>query len=554
MTRPWASRWRRLYARGPRTEIVRRRATVSRVDPHEDPHLTVAELFRSHAESHPEAPFLSFRDTGWTYGHIASQSRALAVGLRNLGVEPGDRVAIVLPNWPEFVLSVLAASELGATIVPLDPGYAARELQFMLRNSEATVAITAEDYGGVDYLQVFETLLIDLPDLQYLVTVGPEDLWYDDRIFQFEDLVSSGRGRELEPAEAEEADPFAILYTPGTTGAPKGVVLTHDNVVRTASSTAEALGIAGDTVLCSVPLYHIFGLSVLLTTIDSGSSMVLEERFSAVEALDLIEEHGVTVVHGVPTMFVMMLRELDARPRELTTPRTGIIAGAPVAEELARDVQERMVPDVEIAYGLSETSPTVSITRASDPVTKRVQTVGKPIPGVEVVVRDKEGAPLPTESVGELAVRGFNVMQGYFRQPTQTRRVLAEDGFLLTGDLAMIDAEGYLHIVGRSSDVIIRGGYNVHPREIETVLRSHPAVEDAAVFGIPNEVLGELVCACVLPVEGALITVEELSDHCNAAVADYKRPDLLRLVEAFPDSTDERARRVELARIVRANE
>jgi len=499
--------------------------------------------------------FLSFRDTRWTYGHIASQSRALAVGLRNLGVEPGDRVAIVLPNWPEFVLSALAASELGATIVPLNPGYAARELQFMLRNSEATVAITAENYGGVDYLQLFETLLIDLPDLQYLVTVGEEDLWYDDRIFQFEDIVSSGRGRELGPADVDAADPFAILYTPGTTGAPKGVVLSHDNVVLTARATAEALGIAEETVLCSVPLYHIFGLSaVLLTTIASGSSLILQESFDAAEALDLIEEHGVTVVHGVPTMFVMLLRALDARPRELTTPRTGIIAGAPVGEELARDVRERLVPDLEIAYGLSETSPTVSITRASDPAAKRVQTVGKPIPGVEVVIRDKEGAPLPTESVGELAVRGFNVMQGYFRQPAQTRRVLAEDGFLLTGDLAMIDAEGYLHIVGRSSDVIIRGGYNVHPREIETVLRSHPAVEDAAVFGIPNEVLGELVCACVLPVEGALITAEELSDHCNEAVADYKRPDLLRLVEAFPDSTDERARRVELARIVRANE
>jgi len=451
---------------------------------------------------------------------------------------------------------VLAASELGAPIVPLNPGYSPRELQFMLRNSEATVAITAEDHEGVDYLQLFETLQADLPELQYLVTVGEEDLWYDDRIYQFEDVVSAGRGRELVPAEVDAAeDPFAILYTPGTTGAPKGVMLTHENVVRNARATAAALRLDHEPTLCCVPLYHIFGLSaVLLTAIASGSSLVLQDRFDPRAALDLIEEHDIAVFHGVPTMFVMALRELDRHPRELASLRTGIIAGAPVSESLARDVRERLVPDAEIAYGLTETSPTVSITSPEDPPAKRVQTVGRPIPGVEVSVRDAAGRELPPESVGELSVRGFNVMKGYFRQPTQTGNVLGEDGFLRTGDLAMIDSEGYLHIVGRSSDVIIRGGYNVHPQEIEVVLRSHPAVEDAAVLGIPNDVLGELVCACVQPVEGALITADELRDYAHESLADYKVPDVVHLVDEFPKGTDERARRVELARIVRTKE
>lgn len=482
--------------------------------------------------------------------------RALAVGLRNLGVEPGDRVAIVLPNWPEFIVSILAVSELGAMVVPLNPGYSSRELKYMLRHSEATVAITAEDHEGVDYLQLFETMLIDLPDLQYLVTVGEEDLWYDDRIFQFEDVVSSGRGRELRTAEVESGDdPFAILYTPGTTGTPKGVVLSHDNLVRTARATGDALALEREVVLCCLPLFHIFGLSpVLLTAIASGSVVVLQDRFDATEALDLIERHGVTVLHGVPTMFVMMLREMDAEPRSLPSLRTGIIAGAPVGEDLVQEARARLVPDLEIAYGLTETSPTVAITRPSDPPASRFQTVGRPLDGVEIEVRDEDGGALPPESVGELAVRGFNVMTGYFRQPTQTGGVLSGDGFLRTGDLAMIDGEGYLHIVGRSSDVIIRGGYNVHPQEIEVLLRSHPAVADAAVFGIPNDVLGELVCACVLPVEGALITDDELRDYVYESLADYKVPDLIHFMDEFPQGTDERARRLELARAVRLEE
>lgn len=517
---------------------------------------TVAVAFGDQAEERPDAPFLIFRDRTWSYGQIQRQAQALAVGLRNLGVERGDRIAIDLPNWPEFIVTTLAAAELGARIVPLNPSYTPRELQYMLRNSEATVAVTAEQLDGVDYLQLFESFLIELPDLQYLVTVGEEDLWYDDRIFQFEDLVSSGRGRELITASLDpESEPFAILYTPGTTGTPKGVVLTHANLTRTAAATAEALALGPDDVtLCCVPLFHIFGLSVaLLTTALSGGALVLQERFDAGGALELIERHRVTIQHGVPTMFVMELRQPDLEDRDLSSLRGGIIAGAPVSEELIARVRERLAPGVEIAYGLTETSPTVSITRPEDPPAKRAQTVGRPIPGVELRVIDEHGESLPTESVGELAVRGFNVMGGYFRQPSVTAAATAPDGFLKTGDLAMVDAEGYLHIVGRKSDVIIRGGYNVHPRELEDLLRSHPAVEDAVVLGVPNEVLGELICACVVPGEGALITEDELRDYCRDSVVDYKVPDLIRFMDAFPAAPSEAARRVALAREIRAD-
>lgn len=515
---------------------------------------SVAALFGGHARATPRAPCLWADGESWSYSRVASQARALAVGLRRLGVEPGDRVAAALPNWPEFVISALAAAEVGAVLVPITPTCSARELRFILRNSESAVAITAEEWNGVDYLQRFETLLAALPDLQYVVTVGEEDLWYDDRIFQFEDMIAAGRGREVPPSGADPArDPCAILYTSGTTGAPKGVVLTHEGLVGTALAAAERLSLGGDDrTLCSVPLANIFGLTALLTALGTGGALVLQERFDAGEALALAAAHEVTVVHGVPTMFFMLLRALrhaGARPGAL---RTGAIAGAPVGANLVREVRRHLVPDVEIAYGLTEASATVSITTPADPEAKRAHTVGRPLDGVEIQVLDEDGSVLPNESVGELAIRGYNVMRGYLRQPGQTHKTMTEDGFLKTGDLAMVDPEGYLHIVGRLSDVILRGGFSVHPAEIEVQLRSHPAVEEAVVLGLPNDVLGELICACVVTAEGALITAREIRDFCRESLADNKVPDVIHFLDELPEAPTARVRRVSLARVIRA--
>ena len=518
------------------------------------PPRSVADLFQEHVDANPHAPCLWAAGGSWSYSRVGSHARALAIGLHNLGVETGDRVAVDLPNWPEFVISALAVAELGAVLVPINPDCSPRELRFILRNSEAAVAISAEEWNGVDYLQRFESLLVELPDLQYVVTVGEEDLWYDDRIFQFEDLIAAGRGREAPPADVDPSqDPCAILYTSGTTGAPKGVVLTHDNLVRTMLGTAERLALAGDDrTLCSVPLANIFGLTAILMTLGTGGSLVLQERFDAAEALALAAEHEATVVHGVPTMFVMLLREIEREAVRPASLRTGVIAGAPVRADLAREARRHLVPDLEVAYGLTETSPTVAITTSSDPEVKRAHTVGRPLDGVEVRVLEEDGSVLPDESVGELAVRGFNVMRGYFRQPGQTRKTMTEDGFLKTGDLAMVDPEGYLHIVGRLSDAILRGGFSIHPAEIEAQLRSHPAVEEAVVLGVPNDVLGELICACVLTAEGALITAEEIRDFCHESLADNRVPDVIHFLDELPEASTAGARRVSLARVIRA--
>lgn len=489
-----------------------------------------------------------------SYERTRLQARALAAALHNLGVGAGDRVAIDLPNGPEFVVSVLAAAHLGATIVPLNPAYAAHELQFMLRNSEASVVIVVEEFEGQDNLELFERMHIGLPDLQYMVTVGEEDLWYDDRIFQFEDLVSSGEGRECPAVEVDPGeDVFAVLYTAGTTGKPKGVMLTHANLIQANGALAEALGMtAEDVTLLAVPMFNIFGLGALIAALSVGSAVVPVARFDAVETLRLAEATRATVLHGVPTMFVMQLRREEIEELDLSNLRTGIVAGAPVLDKLAREIRERFVPDLEVAYGLTETSPWVSLTRSDDPPEKRNFTAGRLLDGVEARVLADDGSPLPVESLGELAIRGFNVMKGYLRQPDETSRSFSEDGFFLTGDLGMVDEDGYLHVVGRKKDTITRGGYTIYPRELEDLLRLNPAVLEAVVVGMEDEVLGELICACIVPLEGAIVTGDEIKDFCRGQVAQYKIPDIVWFVDSFPMTGSGKVRRVELARMVRA--
>jgi fatty-acyl-CoA synthase len=504
----------------------------------------------------PDRPFVRFDGETLSYERSQFQARALAAALHNLGVGAGDSIAIDLPNGPEFVVSALAAAYLGATIVPLNPAYTAHELQFMLRNSEASVVIAAEEYEGLDYLELFERMQFSLPDLQYVVTVGEEDLWYDDRIFQFEDLVSSGEGKDFPRADVEPGEAvYAILYTAGTTGKPKGVMLTHASLVQTNSATAVLLGMTSeDTALITVPMFNIFGLGALISALSVGATVVLMGKFDADRSLELAAEARATVVHGAPAMFAMQLRSEKAGLVDLSSLRTGVVAGAPVLDRLAREIRENLVPGIEIAYGLTETSPTVSITQQADPLEKRNFTAGRTLDGVEVRVLGDDGETLPVESIGELAVKGFNAMKGYYRQPDETSRSFTEDGYFRTGDIGMLDEDGYLHIVGRKKDTIIRGENVIYPRELEDLLRIHPAVQEAVVVGVEDEVLGELICACIMPTEGAIVTGDEVKDFCRGQIAQYKVPDLVRFVDSFPMTGSGKVRRVELARMVRAEQ
>jgi acyl-CoA synthetase (AMP-forming)/AMP-acid ligase II len=451
---------------------------------------------------------------------------------------------------------MFAAAKLGAVIVPLNPRLTTPELQYMLRHSEAAIAITVENYHGIDFLQLFEDLLVQLPDLQYLITVGKEDLWYDDRIFQFEDLISSGSGRDYPQHDLDaDKDLFAILYTSGTTGKPKGVGVTHRSVLHTTAGTIDAIGLRpDDRVIGVTALFHVFGMGPgILGSLLSGSALVLQDEFDAAATLDLVARHGVTVQYGIPTLFVTELHEQARTPRDLSTLRLGVAAGAPVGEELVREVQRQLCPTLLVAYSLTETCSTVCITRPSDPAEKRRFTVGRPLAGTHVRVLERDGSELPVESVGEIAIRGPGVMNGYYRQPMETRGAFDREGYFLTGDLGIIDEDGFVHLVGRRKEVIIRSGFNVYPREVEERLHAHPAVREAAVVGVPDEVLGEAICACVVPIEGAIVTGQEIKDWCRMTLADYKVPDLVRFLDEFPLTGTGKVRRVELSRMIQTD-
>ncbi len=511
----------------------------------------LADLFRKRVQQHPDREFLVYGGRRWSYGAVAEQVDALAAALSSLGLRQGDTLAIHLPNRPEWVVSFLAAARLGAPVVPLDPAASYHELKYQLRHAGVRAVVIPERYAGCDFLEVYDDLLPDLPDLSFVVPVGGGDLWIDNRVFTYDDLLTKGRHDEPPEVSGEPADnPLAILYTSGTMGKPKGVVLSHANVVGNAILTGEALGTDdGERILGAVPLFHVFGVSLVVGAIAFGGTLVLQEGFEAPAALDLIEQERITVCHGVPTMFQLLMREPTFADRDLSSLRTGIVAGSTVTEALARRIRDWC--DVQLAYGLTETGPTVSITRPDDPDGVRATTVGRPLAGVEVKVMDVGTGTLhDTEAVGELAVKGAGVMMGYHRMPGETKKSFTSDGFFLTGDLAMIDDQGFIEIIGRRKDLIIRAGNNVTPREVEDVLRTHPAVEDVCVLGVPHELLGEMICACVAPVEGAIVTGDELKEFCRDYLVDYKVPDVVRFFDAFPMTGSGKVRRRELARVV----
>ena len=512
---------------------------------------SLAPLVEQRAQEHPTRVLATNGERTWTYQQVDTDASSLAAAFSELGLGTGDRIAVNLPNGVEWIIATLAAAKLGAVVVPVSPQLSMHELRYQLRHAEASAVVTIEKWDGVDFLQRFEELLGDLPDLQYVVTVGDEDLWYDDRIFQFEDLVSSGAGRPVpRPAVYDETADLAVMYTSGTMGKPKGVPLSHRALVENAVRVAELLEISpDDRVLGAVPFFAIFGFGVMLGTMARGATIVLQPSFDPARALALIADAKVTVLHGVPTQYHLLMREEAFNPSRLTSLRAGVIAGSSVDEALVRRV--RRWCDVLVAYGLTETGPIVTITRFADNDERRLSTVGCALPGVEIMAMDLMTGELHgPEAVGEIAVRGSNLMRGYLRMPAETAKVMTPDGFFLTGDLGIIDEDGYVKIVGRRQETISRGGMQLYPRELEDRLRAHPAVDDVCVIGVPHDVMGELVCACIVPVEGAVITGSEIKRFAQDTMAADKVPDFVRFFDVFPMTGSGKVRRRELARAI----
>ncbi len=510
--------------------------------------LHLADAFAASLARGADRPFLASASGRLSYGQAERQARQLAGCLASFGLGPAGRVAAILPNRPEAVITLLAAARLGAAFVPLNPALTDAELTFQVRHAGAAVVVGVAAHEGRDLLEWYDELAADAADAAAVIVVDADDLWLGDRVVSWQEALT--RTESVPAAAGDEAAPLTILATSGTMGKPKGVVLSHACLVGNARLTSEALGTKSDDVAwLAVPHFTVFGTSVVVAAIDAGASLVLEERFDPAAAPGRLAEERVTLCHGVPPMFAQLLREPGFTRERLPALRGGIVAGGPVPADLVRRV--RGVCDVEIAYGLTETGPTVTMTRRDDPADLRATTVGRPLPGVRLRLVDRPDADGPAVSgAAELAVLSPTLMSGYDRMPAETRRAFAADGALLTGDLASVDADGYVRIVGRRKELIIRGALNVVPREVEDVLRAHPAVAEVCVVGVPHDDLGELICACVVPTEGAIVTGEELRSFARERMADYKVPDLVRFRDDLPLTASGKVRRRELARML----
>ncbi|MDP9332866.1 MAG: AMP-binding protein [Actinomycetota bacterium] len=506
---------------------------------------TIGDCLADTARRFPDGLALVDRARGvrLTWRELFDQTDALALGLLGIGIDNGDRVGIWSPTCVEWTLLQLAAARVGAILVNVNPSYRPAELSYALRQSGVRVLVTAPRFKTSAYLEMVANVRGELPALERVVVIGSERAAGADDLL-FDELISAGR--EIDPGRLAEReagldpdDPINIQYTSGTTGNPKGATLTHHNILNNARSVAEVLGYTEvDRVCIPVPLYHCFGMGLgTLGCVTSGATMVYPaESFAADPTLDALAEERCTSIYGVPTMFIAMLESPRFGDLDLSSLRTGIMAGAPCPiEVMKRVVSEMHAEEMTIAYGMTETSPVSTMTRRADDLDRRTSTVGTVLPHVEVKIVDPAtSATVPPGTPGELCSRGYLVMAGYWEDVDATKAAVDDGGWMHTGDLAVMDADGYVNIVGRSRDMVIRGGENIYPREIEEVLFQHPTVAAAQVIGVPDLRMGEELMAWVTFREGDNATADELRAFCREHLAHFKVPRYWKVTSEFP--------------------
>jgi fatty-acyl-CoA synthase len=485
-----------------------------------------------------------------TFAALDAAVERLAHGFSACGLEAGDRIGIWAPNCLEWVLTLFAAARAGLILVNVNPAYRRFELEHALRTVGCRALVFAREHRGARYDALLRELLPELPhaspglqaaclpELKLLVHLGDEAV---EGTLGFAELERLGEHRRLQAAafpmrDADEI--FNIQFTSGTTGRPKGAALTHFNIVNNAFFVAERMQLSAHDRLCvPVPLYHCFGMVLgLLSAMTRGAAAVFPgDGFDPLEVLTAVAGERCTALHGVPTMFIAELEHPRFKEFDLSSLRTGIMAGSPCPIAVMRRVVTEMhMPEVTIAYGMTETSPASFQSATDDPLERRVTTVGRVHPHAQVKIVDAAGRIVPRGVAGELLTRGYLVMRGYWGDPERTREAIDAGGWMHTGDLATIDAQGYCNIVGRVKDLIIRGGENISPREIEELLYQHPAVLDVAVVGVPDPRYGEAVCACIRLRDRAVCTEEDIREFCRVRIAHFKVPRHVRFMETFP--------------------
>lgn len=478
----------------------------------------------------------------WTYAEFAADIEELAQALLASGVVKGDRVGIWAINCPEWVLVQYATARIGAVMVNINPAYRTHEVEFVLNQAGISVLFASVSHKASDYRAMVDQVRGGCPELREVVYIG-DPSWGE--------LLGRGTG-DAPYAELSCDDAINIQYTSGTTGFPKGATLSHHNILNNGYFVGESIAYTEQDRICiPVPFYHCFGMVMgNLAATSHGACMVIPAAsFDPAATLKAVEQERCTSLYGVPTMFIAELNLPDFASYDLSSLRTGIMAGSPCpVEVMKRVVAEMHMAEVSICYGMTETSPVSLQTRRDDDLEHRTGTVGRVLPHLEVKVVDPAtGVTQPRGTAGELCTRGYSVMLGYWNEPEKTAEAIDAGRWMHTGDLAMMREDGYVEIVGRIKDMIIRGGENIYPREIEEFLYTHPKIADVQVVGVPHERYGEEVLACVIPRDPAdPLTLEELRGFCEGRLAHYKIPSLLQIMDAFPMTVSGKARKIEL--------
>ena len=516
---------------------------------------TIGNDFDTIAEQFPDSQALvvHHQNIQWSYHEYQQQINKLATGLLNLGVKPGDRVGIWGPNSYEWCLTQYATAKIGAIMVCINPAYRIYELEYALNKVECRILITAEAFKSSQYLDMltelapditdsnpFSLTLKSLPHLEMIIRMGEEQT---SGLLNFNQICEMGNDSDYQQLQSlktqlQPDDAINIQFTSGTTGRPKGATLTHCNILNNAYLAADAMRLSNSDRLCiPVPLYHCFGMVLgnLVCTSKGATAVFPDAAFDPYTTLEVVEQERCTALHGVPTMFINELDHPEFSRFNLSSLRTGIMAGASCPEQVMKRVMNEMnMQHILIGYGQTELSPLNHITQYDDPLQKRIETVGKTVPRVEVKVCDEQGRPVAIGEKGEVCTRGYSVMLGYWNDDEKTAETIDAARWLHSGDIGIMDEEGYMRIVGRTKDMIIRGGENIYPREVEEYLYTHPDIQEVQVFGIPDEKMGEEVCAWIQPKSGQSLNAEDVLDYCRGNITHFKIPRHIRFVTEYP--------------------